>query len=128
MSATARRDFPDPDDPRISTARAPTRTADAWTVGFCFISRRTLACSPALGSHRRQAHHETCTEHFRPFFRRYAHAIFGADAPALRLHDLARDREPESGIVAESLMRPVGVEALEDALHRFRLNARTVVV
>ena len=32
-SASASRDLPEPDGPRISTARAPTSTAEAWMVG-----------------------------------------------------------------------------------------------
>jgi hypothetical protein len=32
MSSSASRDFPDPDGPRISAARAPTNTAEACTV------------------------------------------------------------------------------------------------
>jgi hypothetical protein len=33
MSSSASRDLPDPEGPRISTARAPTSTAEAWMVG-----------------------------------------------------------------------------------------------
>jgi len=33
MSSSASRDLPDPDGPRISTARVPTSTAEAWMVG-----------------------------------------------------------------------------------------------
>ena len=57
-----------------------------------------------------------------------AHAVLGADAAAMRLDDLARDREAKAGVLPEALMRPVGVEALEDALHRLRLDARPVIV
>jgi hypothetical protein len=32
IKAIARRDFPLPDGPRISTARLPVNTAEAWTV------------------------------------------------------------------------------------------------
>ena len=42
--------------------------------------------------------------------------------------DLARDRQAKAGVLAEALMRPVGVEALEDAFHGVRLDARSVVV
>ena len=33
MRSNASRDLPDPDGPRISTARFPTSTAEAWTLG-----------------------------------------------------------------------------------------------
>jgi len=44
------------------------------------------------------------------------------------LDDLLGDREPQPGILAKALMRPVGVEALEDALERVLADARAVVV
>ena len=44
------------------------------------------------------------------------------------LDDLLGDRKAEAGILAEGLVRPVGIEALEDLLHRFRGHARAVVV
>ena len=40
---------------------------------------------------------------------------FSAQMPAaMRLDDLLGDRQAEAGVLAEALMRPVGVEALED--------------
>ena len=44
--------------------------------------------------------------------------------PAMGDHDLPRDVEAEPGILAEALLRPVGIEALENALEIFRRNAR----
>ena len=55
-------------------------------------------------------------------------AVLGDDLAAVRLDDLARDRQAEARVLAESLVRPVGVEALEDALERVGGNARAVVV
>src|SRR6202043_1844803 len=57
-----------------------------------------------------------------------AGAILGPDAPAMRFDDLLRDRQPQPGILPETLMRPVGVEALEDFLQRILANPRPVVV
>jgi len=34
------------------------------------------------------------------------------------LYDLFRDRQPQPGILAKTLMRPVGVKPLEDSLQR----------
>src|SRR6202022_1159665 len=113
----ARRGFPEPEGPRISTARGPTSTAEAWMVG------------EVTSHHRRQAHDEARAEHLRavePI--RDADAVLGTDTSAMRFDDLARDRQAEAGVLAEALMRTVGVETLEDALHRFRLDAGAVVV
>ncbi len=46
---------------------------------------------------------------------RLAIAILGPDAALVRRDDLARDRQAEAGILAERNLRPIGVEALEDA-------------
>ena len=42
--------------------------------------------------------------------------------------DLLGDRQAEAGILPEALIRPVGVEALEDLIQGFRADARTVIV
>ena len=42
--------------------------------------------------------------------------------------DLLGDRQAEAGILSKALMRPVGVEALEDALQRVVADAGAVVV
>ena len=44
------------------------------------------------------------------------------------LDDVLGDGETEAGILPEVLVRPVGVEALENLLDRFRPDARPVVV
>ncbi len=46
----------------------------------------------------------------------------------MRFDDLLGDREPEAGVLAEALMRPVGVEALEDPLQRVLADAGPVIV
>jgi hypothetical protein len=38
----------------------------------------------------------------------------------MRFDDLLGDRQAETRVLAKALMRPVGVEALEDALQRMR--------
>src|SRR5260370_6728532 len=55
-------------------------------------------------------------------------AILRPDASAMRLDDLFRDRQPQSGVLPEPLMRPVGVEAFEDPLQRILANPRPIVV
>src|SRR5690349_10004166 len=55
-------------------------------------------------------------------------AVLGPDAAAMRLDDLLGDRQTQSGVLAEALMRTIGVEALEDALQRILANAGAVVV
>src|SRR3954452_21694025 len=79
-------------------------------------------------SHRGQSHHEARAEDARTLVLRHAHAVLGADAPAMRFDDLAGDRKTEAGVLPEALMRPVGIEAFEDALHRFRRDTRAVVI
>ena len=60
--------------------------------------------------------------------RRDARAVLGPDAAAMRLDDLPGDRQAEAGILAEALVRPVGVEALEDLLEARRADAGPVVL
>ena len=84
----------------------------------------------SVPSHRRQADDEARAEHLRcrrP--RRGApSAVLDPDRAAMRLDDLLGDRKAEAGILAEALMRPVGVEALEDLLERVGPHARPVVI
>ena len=54
--------------------------------------------------------------------------VLRPDPAAVRLDDLARDRQAEPGVLSEALVRAVGVEALEDALERMGGDARPVVV
>ena len=44
------------------------------------------------------------------------------------LDDLLGDRQAKAGILAKALVRPVGVEALENPLQRILANARPVVI
>ena len=54
-------------------------------------------------------------------------AVLGADRALVRFDDLPRDREAETGVVAEMLgVGTVGIEALEDAAH-VAADARTFV-
>src|ERR1700730_7504074 len=54
--------------------------------------------------------------------------ILRPDAPAMRLYDLFRDRQPEPVILAKALMRPVSVKPLEDSLQRILANPRPIVI
>ena len=46
----------------------------------------------------------------------------------MRDHDLPRDVEAEPGVLAEILLRPVGIEALEDALEILRRDAGALIL
>src|SRR3954447_11192865 len=50
-------------------------------------------------------------------------AILGPDAAAMRFDDLFRNRQAQSGVLAKTLMRAVGVKAFEDFLQRVVPNA-----
>src|SRR5690349_16798476 len=54
--------------------------------------------------------------------------VLGADAAAMRFDDLLGDRQAESGVLAEALMRAVGVEALEDLVERAGPDTRAVII
>src|SRR5699024_11254364 len=63
--------------------------------------------------------HEACAGHcWLAVFVRGAGAVLRPDPSAVRFDDLLGDREPEAGVLAKALVRPVGVEALEDPLDR----------
>src|SRR5258708_38440214 len=49
-------------------------------------------------------------------------AVLRPNASAMRLDDLFRDRQPQSGVLPKPLMRPVSVEAFEDSLQRILAN------
>ena len=55
-------------------------------------------------------------------------AVLGPDAAAMGLDDLPGDREAETRILAEGALRPVGVEALENAVEIVRPDAGTLVL
>ena len=58
-----------------------------------------------------------------------AEDVLGRQRAAMRLDDLPADRQAEAGILAERLAgRPVGVEALEDAVDVVGADARAIVV
>ena len=54
--------------------------------------------------------------------------VLRPDPSAMRFDDLLRNRQPEAGVLSKALMRPVGVEALEDALQRVVANPGPVVI
>src|SRR6516225_4682394 len=109
-------DLPAPDGPRISTARAPTKTAEAWMVaalirssprkrgptsGLNFRLRRN-ARETVTSSQRRQADDEARAEHRRlAIGSRRRGAVLSPDVAAMRLDDLFGDRQTEAGILAE---------------------------
>src|SRR5262249_20996175 len=81
-------------------------------------------------SHRGQSDDEASAQYARlaAAVRSEADAVLSADASTVRLDDLARNGKPEAGILSEPVVRPVGVEAIEDFLERVRANAGPVVV
>src|SRR5262249_7721433 len=121
INSSARRDLPAPDGPRINTARAPTRTAEAWTVAS--VIRRT---SP---SRRRQANDKARPEDARlPVRARGAGTVLDPDRAAMGLDDLLGNRQAEARILTEALVRAIGVEPLENLFAYFRSHSRTVVI
>ena len=118
--ASASRDLPEPDGPRISTAlrRRPARRRRGWSAAsrrHHIAGSRTTKRAPSTrgcfaGSGRTPLR-----------FSAQMRAAMGLD-------DLLGDRQAEPGILPEALMRPVGVEALEDLLERVRADAGAVVV
>ena len=98
---------------RAATCRIPTGLESARRARRPARRKRGWSASP---SHRRQAHHEARAENLRRLAcrGRDAGAVLGPDASAVRLDDLLGDRQAEPGVLPEALVRPVGVEALED--------------
>src|SRR5262249_33229704 len=72
-----------------------------------------------------KAHDEAGAEHPR---RLAAHAILNADRAAVRLDDLLGDRQAKPRILPETLVRPVGIETLENRLVRFRPDTGALIV
>src|SRR3954471_7501210 len=89
--------------------------------------RGCLACR---SSRCGQAHDEARAQdqRTRAVMRRHAAAILRPHAAAMRFDDLFGDRETKSGILPEALMRPIGVEALEDFIERILAYAGPVIV
>src|SRR5262245_35868303 len=118
-SASARRDLPDPDGPRISTARGPTSTAVACIEGRGLVKDADVALS-----HRRQTQSEACAED--PVVS--SDAVLGPQLPAMGFDDLFGDRQPKSGVLTEILLRAIRVEALEDFLECVGPDSRAIVL
>src|SRR5215813_2890794 len=121
INSSARRDLPASEGPRINSAPAPTRTAEAWTVAS--VIRRP---SP---SRRRQANDKTRAEDGRlPVRAGSSGAVLDPDRPAMGFDDLLGNRQAETGILTESLVRAIGIEPLENLFAHFRPHTRTVVI
>src|SRR5579863_6209045 len=134
-SSRARRDLPAPDGPRIRTARAPTSTAEAWMVADVirrsphWIAAATAMSGQASASHRRQAHDKARAEHLRLAVRAgRAGSVLDPDRSAMGIDDLFGDRQTQPGILAKSLVRAVGVKALENLFQGIGTHAGSVVV
>ncbi len=107
--------LPEPDAPAIRTPRSPSTTAVAWRLRSC--------TGYSLG---RKRHYEARAADLA---RLAARDVLGRQRAAMRLDDLPADRQAEAGILAERLAgRPVGIEALEDAVDVVGADARAVVV
>src|SRR3712207_2081615 len=102
---------------------SPITTQLAWIV-----SRRGRLPS-AMDRARRQADDEAGAQPGRlPVLVRRPGPVLGPDGAAMGLDDLARDRQAEARILAEALVRPVGVEALEHPVEGMGLDARPVIL
>ena len=110
IRSNASRDLPAPDGPRISTARC----ADQHRGG---VDARAAGVGHGAGSLTTKR--APATVGFAVGVGRTG-AVLRPDPPAMGLDDLLGDRQPEPGILPKALMRPVGVEALEDPLQRIR--------
>src|SRR4029077_11169469 len=58
----------------------------------------------------------------------FMETVLSPQTPAMGDHDLPRNIEAETRILAEALLRPVGIEALENPLQILRRNARAFVL
>src|SRR3984885_10955474 len=92
--------------------------------------RRRGRSDPRRSSWRGQPDHKarTCDRRFAIGAEERTRAIFRPDASAVGLYDLFRDRQPQSGILSKTLMRPVSIKALEDSLQRVVADPRTVII
>ena len=112
---SASRDLPAPAGPRISTAFGADQHGggvDGRGVGRHHIAgRRTTKRAPSTRGARRRR-------------RRRAVRFSTQMRAAMGFDDLLGDRQAETGILAEALMRAVGVEALEDLLQARRAGCR----
>src|ERR1700761_6818941 len=80
-------------------------------------------------SWRRQPYDESCAgDRRQALFVHRSGPVLGPDAPAMGLDDLLGDRQSKPRILAEALMRAVGIEALEDPQQSVLADAGTVVV
>ena len=91
------------------TSAAPCRTASLSSTGGV-LGMVAVASAPALSAGARRSW-----------------TVLGPDPPAMGFDDLARNRQAEAGILAETLIRTIGVKALENPLERMRRYARPVV-
>src|SRR5215813_15565196 len=84
--------------------------------------------SATASSRRRQPHREARAQHLARLGALGGRAVLRPQPAVMRFDDLLGDRQAEAGILAEILMRAIGVEAIEDLLHRLRVDARSVVL
>ena len=106
--------FPAPEGPRISTPRSPITHGRGVMPALMRSARRQADDEARAGAVAR-------APPLRVLGRRRVRRqrpIFRPDPAEVRLHDLPRDREAEAGILSETVVGAVGVEALEDALER----------
>src|SRR5690606_31001980 len=127
----ARSDFPEPDSPRISAARPLSAIAVPWTS--LDSPTATMSKAPRLrsaASPGRKTHDEAGAQ--RRIIRPGSlwHAVLRPDLTAMSQHDLARDRQAETRIVATAgfRRRAVGVKAPENLLQVFGRDAGTVIL
>src|SRR5262245_61362812 len=122
MNRSARSDFPTPDPPRSNAARRPRATAVPWTSLRASLKHASfksgwLGCRQPHHKARATASAHACIALAAP------RTVLGPQPPAMRDRYLARDIEAEPRVLAEIFLRPVGIEALENALEILVWNA-----
>ena len=55
-------------------------------------------------------------------------AVVRPNPPAMRLDDLAGNRQPEARVLTEALARAIGIKSLENALKRMRRDPGAVII
>src|SRR6185437_3093340 len=116
----ARSDFPDPDEPRMSTPRLPTAIAVAWTRSVS--SGKPCSCIPC----QRKADSEAraaCG------VRAVLLPVLGEDFAIVTDDDLFRDRKPEARVLAAFVigLGAIAVEPVEDLRELVGRDSRALI-
>src|SRR5262245_15305927 len=123
----ARSDLPHPEGPHSRIPRPCTERQVACRVSLAVAKRSSLGGAIAFDGG--EPHGEPGAEHRRRVGAGGGGMPVGrGDLAAMRLDDLPRYRQAETGILAEIARRAIGVEAIEDAGHLVGIDAGALVV